>query len=194
MVWNGVKSELTTEIITDKYNVTYKILQWHHSKLWRNSTFSIFYIYIQKSNNAFLKDSSASLASNFQKSPVESYMEMVWLLLMTALVWEACYKTSILNHTVIARWKDGSSVSHLLFCWHYCWHLKRRDKSLCKEGNTLPVVASSHLRVLKQPKQKTCAFWFMMEYQETLMQGRKSVCCKQFSNLRKYYIFYVFVN
>lgn len=133
------------------------------------------------------------------KPPVEFYLEIVWLMLMTTLAWEVSYEISKLSHTVccflltsqkemMKRWQS-CKPSSILLALFLAFQMQR--KSLCQQRNTLPAVPASYLLALTAMlKQKNCVFWFSIK--KSYMQGRNSVCFKQFSNQRKYYIFCIF--
>lgn len=86
-------------------------------------------------------------------------------------------------------WKDGSSISHLLFCWDYRWHLKMQSPHANKEIRYLRFQHPAHLSW--NIWNRIDSWWSIGK---PYMQRRKSVCCKQSSNLRRDTILYIFVH
>lgn len=127
------------------------------------------------------------------KSPGEFYLEILWLMLITALPRVVFYEISKLSHTVCCFL---SSQKQMIKIWQSCklallLAFQMQRKSLCQQRNTLLAVPASHLLALTWKLiQKNCVFWFSIR---TLYMQRISVCFKQFSNLRKDCIFCIFV-
>lgn len=135
---------------------------------------------IQKSNT-FLKDSPASLAPDFpgvtsgifdDGSTTAAHNSAC----MGSLAWNQHVNThSMLLFVFSLEIHDGKrALPCAIFCGHYCWRVKCRDESWCKEGNRQPAVPAAHLPVLKQPLQQSWGFWSMVERQEALYAEKKT--------------------
>lgn len=125
----------------------------------KSDTFFIIYIFIQKNNNTFPYILPFHLLLISCKTTVEFFMETVQPTAHASVYMRNLLQNFMFNHALcgflFSYWK------YMMRRWHFSfsgWYLISRDEPFCKQGNMQPVVTTSCLLILKQPKQKSCVF------------------------------------